>query len=290
VTIDRQDVLTKLLDAARGASELVMRVYAEGAQGGDMGAELKGPNDPVTRADKEANAFILGKLKESLPGIPIVAEESDPSTFRGFESEPAALFVDPVDGTRDFIARNGEFCVMIGLAEAGRATVGVVLCPVFGGRRNTYAAAEGVGAFLVGDDGSRRAIQVSNVTALADVRCAVSRFQRSKSVDAKLAALGCKALVAIGSSGIKGVQVGSGELELYAHPSRGMVKLWDACAPEAIVRGAGGIYTDAKGIPFDYRGPVAQGQGTLAANATLHAEALRRFAEHDKQTGGETIV
>ena len=287
MTIDRQSVLDKLLAAARGASEIVMRVYAEE---GDMGAEMKGPNDPVTRADKEANAFILDALKASLPGIPIVAEESDPSTFVGYESAPAALFVDPVDGTRDFIAKNGEFCVMIGLAEAGRATVGVVLCPVFGGRRHTYGAAEGIGAFLIGDDGSKKAVHVSSIEDFAEVRCAVSRFQRNKGVDAKLGSLGCKALIAIGSSGIKGVQVGIGAMELYAHPSRGRVKLWDACAPEAIVRAAGGVYTDAKGIPFDYRGPVAQGQGTLAANATLHAEALRRFAEHDKQTGGETIV
>jgi 3'(2'), 5'-bisphosphate nucleotidase len=287
VTIDRQSVLDKLLHAARGASEIVMRVYAEE---GDMGAELKGPNDPVTRADKEANAFLIDALTASLPGIPIVAEESHPSTFAGFEAAPVSLFVDPVDGTRDFIAKNGEFCVMIGLAEGGRATVGVVLCPVFGGRRLTYGAAEGIGALLSGDDGTKKAIHVSSAADFAEVRCAVSRFQRSKSVDAKLGSLGCKELIAIGSSGIKGVQVGSGAMELYAHPSRGRVKLWDACAPEAIVRAAGGIYTDAKGIPFDYRGPVEQGQGTLAANPTLHAEALRRFAEHDQQTGGETIV
>ena len=286
VTIDRQSVLDKLLAAARGASEIVMRVYAEE---GDMGAELKGPNDPVTRADKEANAFLIDALTASLPGIPIVAEESAPSTYAGFEAAPVTLFVDPVDGTRDFIAKNGEFCVMIGLAEGGRATVGVVLCPVFGGRRLTYGAAEGIGAFLIGDDGSKEPVHVSSVADFADVRCAVSRFHRTKNVDAKLGALGCKALVPIGSSGIKGVQVGSGGLELYANPSRGRVKLWDACAPEAIVRAAGGIYTDAKGIPFDYRGPVEQGQGTLAANPTLHAEALRRFAEHDQQTDGETI-
>jgi 3'(2'), 5'-bisphosphate nucleotidase len=285
MTIDRQDVLTKVLAAARGAAEIVMRVYAED----DVGEELKGPNDPVTRADKEANAFILAALQASLPGIPIVAEESDPSTFRGFEAEGAALFVDPVDGTRDFIAKNGEFCVMIGLAERGQATVGVVLCPTFQGRRQTYAAAEGMGAFLVGDDDSHTPIHVSHVTELAQVRCAVSRFHRSKNVDAKLATLGCKELVPVGSSGIKGVLVANAGLELYAHPSRGKVKLWDACAPEAIVRAAGGIYTDGKGVPFDYRGPVAQGEGTLAANAELHAEALRRFTEHDVRTGGETL-
>lgn len=285
MSIDRQSVLTHLLQAARGASELVMRVYAED----DVGAELKGPNDPVTRADKEANAFILAHLKRTLPGLPIVAEESDPSTFEGFGASPAALFVDPVDGTRDFIAKNGEFCVMIGLAEQGRATVGVVLCPIFGGRQRTYGAAEGLGAFLFADDGTRSALNVATTTDFAAARCAVSRFHRSRSVDAKLAALGCKELVPIGSSGIKGVQVGTGQIELYAHPGQSGVKLWDACAPEAIVRAAGGVYTDAKGTPFDYRGPVAQGRGTLAANAELHAEAIRRFADYDRRTGGETL-
>jgi 3'(2'), 5'-bisphosphate nucleotidase len=284
--IDRQDVLTKLLIAARGASELVMRVYAEK----DVGEEMKGPNDPVTRADKEANAFILASLGASLPGLPIVAEESDPSTFSGFEKAGAVLFVDPVDGTRDFIAKNGEFCVMIGLAEQGRATVGVVLCPTFAGARRTYGAAEGIGAFLIGDDDARTPLSLSSVTDLAGVRCAVSRFHRSRNVDAKLSSLGCKELVPVGSSGIKGVLVANGQLELYAHPSRGQVKLWDACAPDAIVRVAGGVFTDAKGHPFDYRGPLAQGMGTLAGNKALHTEALRKFGEHDRRTGGETIA
>jgi 3'(2'), 5'-bisphosphate nucleotidase len=283
MTIDRRAVLAHLLDAARGASDLVMKIYA----GEDLGAELKGPNDPVTRADKEANAFILAHLARTLPGLPAVAEESDPELFRGFGDEPAALFVDPVDGTRDFIERNGEFCVMIGLAEEGRATVGVVLCPAFRGQRLTYGAAEGLGAFLVGDDGSRTPLALGDLGDLGEARCAVSRFHRSATVDAKLAALGCRELVPIGSSGIKGAQVGSGAIDVYAHPSRRAVKLWDACAPDAIVRAAGGVFTDAKGNAFDYRGPVAQGQGTVAANAALHAEVVRRFLAEDARAGGE---
>ena len=285
MSIDRQDVLTKLLAMARGASEIVMSVYAEA----DVGAEMKGPNDPVTRADKEANAFILAQLAIDLPGIPVVAEESNPALFHGFEASPVALFVDPVDGTRDFIAKTGEFCVMIGLAEEGRATVGVVLCPVFAGKRRTYGAAEGIGAFLFPDPpdgGARTPIHVATETELTRVRCAVSRFHRSKSVDAKLTALGVRELVPIGSSGIKGVQIANGELELYAHPSRGKVKLWDACAPDAIIRAAGGLLTDAKGIPFDYRGAVAQGEGTVAGNPTLHAEAVRRFLAYDAAAAG----
>lgn len=275
--MDREDVLRKFLSAAREAAVGIMEIY----RSDDLGAELKGPNDPVTRADKEANVLILDRLTRGLPGIPIVAEESPPSAYAGFGDAPCAIFVDPVDGTRDFIEKDGEFCVMIGLAEEGRATVGVVLCPDFG---RTYAGIEGVGAFLVDEEDRRTPLHVSALTDLAQTRCAVSRFHRSKSVDAKLHALGVKELVPVGSSGIKGVKVASGELEIYAHPSKGLVKLWDACAPDAIARAAGAIYTDATGKPFDYRGAVAQGSGTLAASPVLHAEALRRFASTERVT------
>ena len=273
--IDRADALAKMIEAARAANEIVMRVYGEP----DPGTEMKGPNDPVTRADKEANVLILAHLEKALPGIPIVAEERDPSKFAGFADEKVALFVDPVDGTRDFIARTGEFCVMIGLAEEGRPTIGVVHCPEFA--KGVYVAAEGIGAFVIDDAGTKTPIHVSSITDLAQVRCAVSRFHRSKSVDAKLATLGVKELVPVGSSGIKGVVVASSKIELYAHPSRGNVKLWDACAPDAIVRVAGGTYSDSHGVPFDYRGAVAQGRGTVGASPALHAEVIRRFQEYE---------
>ncbi len=268
-SLDRQDVLAKLLAAAAAAAKVVERVYAEA----DFGVELKGPNDPVTRADKEANALLLERLSADFPGVPIVAEESDPATFEGFGSAPYALFVDPVDGTKDFIARTGEFCVMIGFAEAGIATVGVVDCPALG---EVYGGALGSGAFRITKDG-REPITVSSRSELAGARFAVSRFHRSPSVDAKLAALGAIELVPLGSAGIKAVRVACGALEVYAHPGDNRVKLWDACAPDAIVRAAGGLFTDGTGRPFDYRGPVAQNEGTLAASPELHAEVLRRF-------------
>ncbi len=257
-----------------------MRVYAET----DVGVELKGPNDPVTRADKQANALLLEILGRDFPGVPIVAEESDPSSYEGFGSAPAALFVDPVDGTREFIAKNGEFAVMLGYAEAGVATVGVVDCCALG---EVYGSAEGVGAFVMrrdadGNLGPRSPLEISALEDLSACRCAVSRFHRSKSTDEKLATLGLKELVPTGGAGIKSVRVASGALDIYAHPSTGPVKLWDACAPDAIVKGAGGIFTDSERAPFDYRGAWAQGRGLLAANPVLHAEALRRFASKGK--------
>lgn len=278
----REEWLVKMLGTARAAAEVVMRVYGEA----DVGVEYKTPGDPVTRADKEANALILARLGRDFPDVPIVAEESDAGAYQGFESSEIAFFVDPVDGTRDFVARNGEFCVMIGVAEQGRATLGVIVCPAVA--RGAYIAAEGFGAFLVADDDSRTPIAVTKIEDLTSARVAVSRFHRSKSVDAKLAALSSKELVPVGSSGIKGIHIATAHLELYAHPSRGAVKLWDACAPEAIVRAAGGVYTDAKGRDFDYRGVVSQGTGTVAANPTLHAEAVRRFVDYDLRTG-ETL-
>lgn len=286
----REEVLQKLIEAAHAAADVVMRVYAED----DVGEELKGPNDPVTRADREANAVLLDRLARDFPGVPIVAEESDPSTFAGFERSSTSLFVDPVDGTRDFIAKNGEFAVMIGFAEDGRATVGVVLCPALPSDghagetsrttfRRTYAGAVGLGAFVVDEDGSRTPIHVGGKTDLHDCRCAVSRFHRSSNVEERLATLALRELVTVGSAGLKAVRVATGELEIYAHPSQRAVKLWDACAPEALVRAAGGIMTDALGRPFDYRGALAQGLGTLAANPTLHDEAVRRLLAFEER-------
>jgi 3'(2'), 5'-bisphosphate nucleotidase len=265
VTIDRAHVLAKLLDAANAAAEVVMRIYRES----DVGVEMKAPDDPVTRADREANALLVDRLSRDFPGVPIVAEESAPPEF---EQASAAFFVDPVDGTREFIAKNGEFAIMLGLAEEGNATVGVVDCPALG---EVFAAAKGIGAFRIAG-GSRHPIRVSSAD-IAHCRCAVSRSRRDATVQEKLARIGAAELIPLGSAGIKAARLATGEIDLYAHPSGARVKLWDACAPDAIVREAGGIFTDTEGASFDYRGPLAQGNGTLAANPALHAEALRRL-------------
>ena len=89
-----------VLSAAREASELVMRVYATPFE-----VAYKGKDDPVTRADHEANALLVDRLSRAFPGLPIVAEESDPSTYAGFASAEAVWFVDPLDGTRDFVKK-----------------------------------------------------------------------------------------------------------------------------------------------------------------------------------------
>ena len=108
-------------DVAREAAALILGVYATPFE-----VDFKVGDDPVTRADREANDYICAELARAYPGMPIVAEESDPASYAGFSKSSHVWFVDPLDGTREFVARNGEFAVMIGLAEHGRAVLGVV--------------------------------------------------------------------------------------------------------------------------------------------------------------------
>lgn len=266
------ETLEAMLTVARAAAALVKRVY----DAHDYVVELKGPKDPVTVADRDANALIVAELARLFPGVPVVAEESPPEAFAGFETEPRAFFVDPLDGTAEFVARNGEFAVMIGLAEHGRPTAGVVVCPD-GGR--AFAGARGVGAFEVAATGARTPLTGSRVTSLAEARCVVSRSHRDAAVDAALARLGCGALVPCGSAGIKAVRVATGEADLYVHPARAGMR-WDTCAPEAIVTAAGSVLTDVRGAPYDYRSTaLANSSGAICAPPALHALAVEALRE-----------
>jgi 3'(2'), 5'-bisphosphate nucleotidase len=263
----RAAILERALVIAEEASAIVLGVYAEA-----FDVEYKGKDDPVTRADKLANAHIANALAASFPGIPIVAEESDPSTFAGFEAEKSAFFVDPLDGTREFVARNGQFAVMIGLAEEGRATLGVIVCPT---PHRTFAAADGHAFKVVG--GVRKPLRVSPVTALADARIVVSRSHKAKGTDEMLARFAARQVDQVGSAGVKGTLVCCGEADVYVH--LGMAgKRWDSCAPEAIIHAAGGKVTDATGAPFDYRSAhITNDRGILATNGTLHPLALSQI-------------
>lgn len=257
------------MKAAAAAAEVVMNIYAEA----DPGVELKGPDDPVTRADKEANTLLLEHLGRDFPGVPLVAEESAPETYEGFGTAPYVIFVDPVDGTKEFIKKNGEFAVMLGFAEAGVATVGVIDCCALD---EVFAAAQGLGAFRHAG-GSKTRLHVSPVTSLAEASCTISRSNRSTHVEERVARLGCKKLVPTGGSGIKAVRLAAGLVDLYAHPANGPIKLWDTCAPDIIIKEAGGLYTDRFNRVYDYRGPYEQNAGTVAANPTLHAAAIEKL-------------
>jgi 3'(2'), 5'-bisphosphate nucleotidase len=272
--VNRNDELEAMLRIAREASAIVARVYAT-----DFAVDYKGPADPVTRADREANALICARLAEVFGPVPVVAEESDESEFAGWVGAPRVFFVDPLDGTLEFVAKNGDFVVMIGLAEEGRAVAGVVISPALG---TAWVGGVGVGAFEVAPAGERTPIRVSNIDDLTSASLVVSRSHQSDRLKRVVDSLGITRVAAVGSAGLKAAHVASGKADVYLQPGRAGMR-WDTCAPEAIVVAAGGAFTDAMGRPLGYGGPeLANNDGFLATNGKLHArvlEQLRRAAE-----------
>ncbi|WP_437928539.1 3'(2'),5'-bisphosphate nucleotidase CysQ [Sorangium sp. So ce291] len=261
--------LDEIVRIARAAAAIVMDVYAT-----PFTVEMKGPGDPVTRADREANALICSALEAAFPGEAILAEESVPAADElaaRFRQE-RVFFVDPLDGTREFADRNGEFAVMIGLSVRGRAALGVVVMPTTGealAGRADEGAGDGGFAFLEAKDGSRRPLRVSSVGAPADAALIVSRSHRPKELEPLIARLGITRVVPCGSVGVKIARIATAEVDLYIHGGGG-AKLWDSCAPEAVLRGAGGRFTDLAGAPIDYTGPgLKLARGIIASNGAL---------------------
>ena len=258
------------LAAARQASALILGVYAT-----PFAVDFKVGDDPVTRADREANALLCERLHAAFPGTPVVAEESDPAVYAGFTEAEAVWFVDPLDGTREFVAKNDQFAVMIGLAEHGRATIGVIVAPAWD---RAFVGVVGQGAWEVAADGSRRPIHVTDRAALTGASFVISRSRAPDRLEALVARVGGAAPVRHGSAGLKGVLVATGVFDAYLQPGHAGMR-WDACATEALVRAAGGECTTQDGASFDYRtANLDNSRGLVATNGRVHAavvDALR---------------
>jgi 3'(2'), 5'-bisphosphate nucleotidase len=264
--IDRGRAAGVALEVAREAAEIVMRVYAA-----PFDVEFKAKDDPVTRADRESNELACDRLARAFPGVPVVAEESDPAAYAGFARSDAVWFVDPLDGTREFVARNGEFVVMIGLAERGRATVSAIVVPTWG---RAFVGIVGEGAWEVGADGSRTPIHVSARSSLQGASFVVSRSRDPEGMKALAHAMGAREAIPRGSSGLKGVYVATGVHDVYLQPGNAGMR-WDACATDALVCAAGGACTESDGSPFDYAGAeLVNARGLVATNGLLHAEVV----------------
>lgn len=263
------DELSEIIRVARRAAARVSAVYAT-----PFAVELKGPDDPVTRADREANEIICEALARSFPGDAVIAEESAPSSaseLARLAAHDRVFYVDPLDGTREFAARNGEFAVMIGLSVRGRAALGVVLPPLTG---EAFAGRVGEGAFVEDAAGDRRPLSVS---ALADPRRAtmvVSRSHQSAFAGELAARLGVTRVVPCGSVGVKVTRMVTGAADLYVHEGAG-TKRWDTCGPEAVLVAAGGRFCDLRGEAIDYASTdLPLRHGLLASNGALHEAAL----------------
>ncbi|NNE20761.1 MAG: 3'(2'),5'-bisphosphate nucleotidase CysQ [Myxococcales bacterium] len=248
---------------ARHAGAILMGVYAT-----DFSVAYKGKADPVTEADTRANAYIVEALRTAFPEDGIVAEENEDNSDA---LQPGRCwYVDPLDGTREFVARNGEFSVMLGLAIDGVSTLGVVYQP---GTDKLYYGVVGDDAVLE-ERGERRQLRVSEVSEPSQLKLVVSRSHRNTAVADVVAQLGIRQETASGSVGLKAGLIAEQLADVYVHISD-RSSAWDACGPEAILKAAGGRFTDLEGNPYHYGGTdIRNRKGILACNAAAYDAVL----------------
>ncbi len=263
-------LLKTMMAIAAEAAELVMEVYQT-----PFAVDYKGPSDPVTLADRKADALICEKLGAAFPDIPIVDEESPSEKWANYRDAERVFFVDPVDGTREFVAKNGQFVVMIGLVEGDRPTRGVLHAPAL---KQIWAAEPEFGAVLIDAEGQERRLPPLTSKPLKDATLIASRSKSGRLTNDEIEFLSPKEVISIGSAGLKGAAVADGRADVYyARKYAGC--LWDTCAPEALIRALGGEFSNARGELIDYRGEVTQKSGAVAAAPDLHRELIDTLAQ-----------
>ena len=253
---------------ARQAGELAVSL-----RDGDLEIELKPGDEPVTIADKRASDLVVEGLHAAFPDDVIISEENA-DDLRRLEAS-RVWYVDPIDGTKDFIRGDVGFCVMIGLTLEARPAVGVVYHPP---SKRLFCAAPDSGAWVLPSDGEPQQLAVSDVSELTGVRLVASKSHRSPVLDQVKGVIGIASELNIGSVGLKLAIIAAGERDLYVNPSS-RSSVWDTCAPEAILAEAGGRLTDGRGRPLRYdTTEVGHLHGLVASNGHLHDAAIARLA------------
>ncbi len=236
-----QEELELLVDIAKEAGEAIMDIY----MADERGIELKDDNSPLTAADLASHNVICRRLKQTFPDIPVMSEESNEIPFERRSAWSEYWLVDPLDGTKEFINRNGEFTVNIALIVDGQAVAGVVYVPVtskcYVGELTQGARVihQGETVTLVGNTAGNRAPVVVG-----------SRSHPSPELAGYLERLGEHTILPVGSS-LKFCMLAEGKADLY--PRLGPTSEWDTAAAQAVLESAGGLVVDyVSGEPLRY--------------------------------------
>jgi 3'(2'), 5'-bisphosphate nucleotidase len=228
--------------------------------------------EEVTAADREANELIVSRLQIEFPDDGILAEESTDSEHR-LEKDRVWL-IDPMDGTKNFIQRDGDFAVQIGLAVKGESVAGVVYQPT---RKVLYRAARGGGAWMEDENKAAARMSVSKQTKPGEMILASSRSHRSPRMERVVSEFGFKKEMRRGSVGVKIGLIAEQQADLYLHLSPS-TKQWDTCGPEIILEEAGGRLTDLFGQPLRYNGVrIDNRNGIVATNGATHEMVIENL-------------
>lgn len=225
---------------ARDAADAILAIYAQ-----DFEVIQKADASPVTAADLAAQQVIARGLQAVAPGVPVISEEALAAPWAERRTWRRYWLVDPLDGTREFVKRNGEFTVNIALIEDHRSVLGVVLAPVTG---DLYAAAQGHGAWRQPSVGaSRETIHARKANGL--LRVTGSRSHAGVRAATLLSRLGEHETFALGSS-LKFCVIARGDADVYLR--LGATSEWDTAAAQCVLEEAGGAVLDLAGRPFRY--------------------------------------
>jgi 3'(2'), 5'-bisphosphate nucleotidase len=263
------DAITIAVDAGHRILEIYRR---------DFGVVEKGDGSPLTEADRAAHEAIVARLAKLTPGIPVLSEESSKLDYAERAKWPRFWLVDPLDGTKEFIKRNGEFTVNIALVENGRAVLGVVHVPV---TAVSYSACAGLGAFK-----QQGAVAPQPIRARAfrggKAVVVASRSHAGKHIEGFLKNIGDHDVVSMGSA-LKLCLVADGTADVY--PRLGPTMEWDTAAAQCVVEAAGGSVTDMHAKPLRYNKPsllnpwfMVSGAGGHDWHRQLPAEAVTEAA------------
>ncbi len=263
-----ESVVLPVLDLVKEAGSRALEIYRS-----SFSVEYKADNSPITEADIAVNKMLVDGLEQY--GWPILSEELADSRER--IGVPRVWIIDPVDGTKGFIDKEGDFSIMVGLAQEGHPIFGVVYQPT---ENKLYYAQKGKGSYLVAGTQKKR-LKVSDVSDVSDSRLVISRNHFSKEMKEQVEAIKPKKVVHIGSTGLKAALIAEEKADFFFSPTPHMGQ-WDLCAPHIILEEAGGKMTGICGQELVYnKEDVKNPYGVLATNGKLHKQILEYFHDFD---------
>ena len=247
-------MLEKLVSIAEAAGALILEVYNQE----DFGVKIKEDNSPLTEADKKSHNYIVRELAENFSGIPVLSEEGEQFDYKERRYWKEYFLVDPLDGTKEFIARNGDFTVNIALIKNQKPAAGVIYVPVTG--EMYFGSADGGSFKRV--NGSTKEIKVSRKKRRDELTVVQSKSHSGEEEETFYSKFNIKEKTSRGSS-LKICMVAEGNAEIYFRS--GPTWEWDTAAGHAILSSAGGFFVNKDGSPVRYNKEVPKNFGFIAS-------------------------
>lgn len=257
----------KILPVLIEASKAILNIYADE---GRFNTEIKGDNSPLTEADKRSNAIICEALADLFPDIPVISEETKQAAYEERAGYGQFFLVDPLDGTKEFIKRNGEFTINIAYVEGHHPIGGFVYVPCTG---MAYMAEYGNGAYSITPEGERVLLKSRHFSLLdSGLKVVASRSHRDLMTEKIISFLHAPEIVATGSS-LKFLLIAEGKANFY--PRLAPTMEWDTAAAQCVLEEAGGSIVQFDTLlPLVYNKPDLLNPHFIAAGAIIDPEEL----------------